>query len=50
MLIGIPRETPVGEQRVAIIPSGVPELLEVDYEVIVEAGAGEASTAALKDV
>ena len=37
MLIGIPKETRTGENRVAIIPAGVPELLEAGYEVIVEA-------------
>lgn len=41
MLIGIPKERSVGENRVAIIPTGVPELLESGYEVIVEKGAGE---------
>ncbi|QSP95807.1 Re/Si-specific NAD(P)(+) transhydrogenase subunit alpha [Marinobacter salinisoli] len=40
MLIGIPRERLTGENRVAIIPSGVPELLEAGYEVIVESNAG----------
>ncbi|MFE8071153.1 Re/Si-specific NAD(P)(+) transhydrogenase subunit alpha [Marinobacteraceae bacterium S3BR75-40.1] len=43
MLIGIPREVKTGENRVAIIPSGVPELLEAGYEVIVESGAGSAA-------
>ncbi|MHA7927389.1 MAG: Re/Si-specific NAD(P)(+) transhydrogenase subunit alpha [Marinobacter sp.] len=43
MLIGIPKETQTGENRVAIIPAGVPELLEAGYEVIVEQGAGLAA-------
>ena len=43
MLIGIPKETLKGEHRVAIIPSGVPELLEAGYEVIVEQHAGLAA-------
>jgi NAD(P) transhydrogenase subunit alpha len=43
MLIGIPKETRTGENRVAIIPAGVPELLEAGYEVIVEADAGLAA-------
>lgn len=43
MLIGIPKETRAGEQRVAIIPSGVQELLEAGYEVIVEHDAGMAA-------
>ncbi|PAV27121.1 NAD(P)(+) transhydrogenase (Re/Si-specific) subunit alpha [Tamilnaduibacter salinus] len=43
MLIGIPRETTPGENRVAIIPSGIPELLEAGFEVIIESGAGTAA-------
>lgn len=41
MLIGIPKESQAQENRVAIIPAGVPELLEAGYEVIVEQGAGD---------
>ena len=40
MLIGIPKETQAQENRVAIIPAGVQELLEAGYEVIIEQGAG----------
>jgi NAD(P) transhydrogenase subunit alpha len=43
MLIGIPREISDRENRVAIIPSGIPELLEAGYEVVVESGAGSAA-------
>ena len=43
MLIGIPKETRTGENRVAIIPAGVPELLEAGYEVIIEKDAGLAA-------
>ncbi|WP_336367541.1 Re/Si-specific NAD(P)(+) transhydrogenase subunit alpha [Marinobacter sp. C2H3] len=43
MMIGIPRERTTGENRVAIIPSGVTELLEAGYEVVVESGAGLAA-------
>lgn len=43
MLIGIPREQAPEENRVALIPAGVPELLEAGYEVIVESGAGHAA-------
>lgn len=41
MLIGIPKERYPGEARVAIIPSGLPALIEAGYEVVVEAGAGD---------
>lgn len=41
MMIGIPRERKSGENRVAIIPSGVSPLVEAGYEVIVESGAGK---------
>ena len=34
MMIGIPRERQDGENRVAIIPSGVSTLLEAGYEVV----------------
>ncbi|MFC4260943.1 Re/Si-specific NAD(P)(+) transhydrogenase subunit alpha [Marinobacter lacisalsi] len=40
MMIGIPRERKSGENRVAIIPSGITPLLEAGYEVVVESGAG----------
>lgn len=43
MMIGIPRERTAGENRVAIIPSGITELMEAGYEVIVESGAGLAA-------
>ncbi|WP_289009283.1 Re/Si-specific NAD(P)(+) transhydrogenase subunit alpha [uncultured Marinobacter sp.] len=43
MMIGIPRERQDGENRVAIIPSGVSTLLEAGYEVVVESGAGSAA-------
>ncbi|HEY9118636.1 MAG TPA: Re/Si-specific NAD(P)(+) transhydrogenase subunit alpha [Marinobacter sp.] len=43
MMIGIPREKLAGENRVAIIPSGVTQLIESGYEVVVESHAGLAA-------
>ncbi|MGM0773210.1 MAG: Re/Si-specific NAD(P)(+) transhydrogenase subunit alpha [Pseudomonadota bacterium] len=43
MMIGIPREKLAGENRVAIIPSGVTQLIESGYEVVVERNAGLAA-------
>ncbi|TNE72344.1 MAG: Re/Si-specific NAD(P)(+) transhydrogenase subunit alpha [Gammaproteobacteria bacterium] len=43
MMIGIPREKAPGENRVAIIPSGVTQLIESGFEVVVESGAGLAA-------
>ncbi|WP_297798325.1 Re/Si-specific NAD(P)(+) transhydrogenase subunit alpha [uncultured Marinobacter sp.] len=43
MMIGIPREKLAGENRVAIIPSGVTQLIESGYEVVVESDAGLAA-------
>ena len=44
MRIGIPRETTTGETRVALAPHAVHELTRAGHRVIVEAGAGEASS------
>jgi NAD(P) transhydrogenase subunit alpha len=43
MIIGVPKETYPGENRVAIVPSNIPELVKTGFEVIVETGAGDAS-------
>ena len=40
MRIGVPKETAVGEQRVALVPDVVAKLTKAGHEVIVEAGAG----------
>ena len=40
MLIGVPRESVVGERRVALVPEVVRKLAARGVEVIVEAGAG----------
>lgn len=44
MQIGIPRETRARETRVAATPTTVAQLVGLGYEVVVEGGAGEASS------
>ncbi|MDQ3716259.1 MAG: Re/Si-specific NAD(P)(+) transhydrogenase subunit alpha [Actinomycetota bacterium] len=44
MLIGVPRETRPGETRVAATPATVTQLRALGYEVVVETGAGLASS------
>ncbi|MDR3659736.1 MAG: Re/Si-specific NAD(P)(+) transhydrogenase subunit alpha [Mycobacterium sp.] len=44
MIIGIPRESLAGETRVAATPQTVEQLIKLGYEVVVEAGAGAASS------
>ena len=44
MVIGVLREAQAGETRVAATPATVQQLLKLGYEVIVEPGAGEASS------
>ena len=41
MLVGVPKETAEGERRVALVPEVVRRLKAKDWEVVVEAGAGE---------
>ena len=43
MIIGVPKESYPGEQRVALVPAVVPSLVKAGCEVLVEAGAGEAA-------
>ncbi|MCH8828951.1 MAG: Re/Si-specific NAD(P)(+) transhydrogenase subunit alpha [Planctomycetes bacterium] len=43
MMIGVPRETFDGEQRVALVPSSVPSLLKSGFSVLVETGAGQSA-------
>ncbi|MFT6190529.1 MAG: NAD(P) transhydrogenase subunit alpha [Oleispira sp.] len=43
MLIGIPKEIYPGENRVAIIPSGIDALLSAGFEVVIQEGAGDNS-------
>jgi H+-translocating NAD(P) transhydrogenase subunit alpha len=42
-LIGVPRETAVGEKRVATVPEVVAKLAKLGFRVVVESGAGEAA-------
>jgi NAD(P) transhydrogenase subunit alpha len=42
-LLGVPRETFPGETRVALVPAVLPQLSKAGMDVVVEAGAGEAS-------
>ncbi len=44
MIIGIPRESLPGETRVAATPQTVGQLIQLGYEVVVESGAGAASS------
>lgn len=43
MVVGVPKETLAGEQRVALVPDLVPKLTKSGLEVVVELGAGEAA-------
>lgn len=43
MIIGVPKEICPGEKRVALIPANVAALVKKGREIIIEAGAGEAS-------
>jgi NAD(P) transhydrogenase subunit alpha len=40
MIVGVVQETFPGERRVALVPSLVPNLTKIGYEVVVQAGAG----------
>jgi H+-translocating NAD(P) transhydrogenase subunit alpha len=44
MRIGVPRETAVGERRVALVPEVVGKLVPAGFEVLVQPGAGEAAS------
>jgi H+-translocating NAD(P) transhydrogenase subunit alpha len=44
MIIGIPRESLRGETRIAATPQTVGQLINLGYEVVVEAGAGATSS------
>jgi len=41
--IGVPKETAVGEHRVALVPDSVPPLVKAGVEVLIESGAGSAA-------
>ncbi|MEZ5402946.1 MAG: alanine dehydrogenase [Bryobacteraceae bacterium] len=44
MTIGVPTEVKDHESRVGVVPSGVTALVEAGHEVLVQTGAGEASS------
>lgn len=41
VIVGVPKESYPGEQRVALVPAAVPNLTKAGLEVVIEAGAGE---------
>jgi NAD(P) transhydrogenase subunit alpha len=43
LLIGIPKETAVGEKRVATVPDVVQKLIKLGFSVAVQSGAGDAA-------
>ena len=43
MVIGVPKETAVGERRVALVPDTVTSFKGKDLDVAIESGAGEAA-------
>jgi H+-translocating NAD(P) transhydrogenase subunit alpha len=43
MQIGVPKETTLGERRVALVPESCKKLIPLGYTVAVESGAGEAA-------
>jgi len=49
MIIGVPKEIKIQEYRVAIIPTGIVELVVAGHEVFIESGAGVGSGFADQD-
>jgi NAD(P) transhydrogenase subunit alpha len=43
MIVAVPRETAPGERRTALVPDLVPRLVKAGYDVVVQAGAGQAA-------
>jgi len=43
MLIGIPKETFAGEQRVALTPETAGHIQKLGYDIVIESGAGQAA-------
>jgi NAD(P) transhydrogenase subunit alpha len=43
MIVGVPKETFPGERRVALVPASAQALSKAEHELLIEAGAGEAS-------
>ena len=44
MVVGVPRETAVGERRVALVPETAKRLAAGGVEIAIERGAGEAAS------
>ena len=44
MRVGVPRETAPAERRVALVPESTSRLVQSGFEVVVEAGAGDAAS------
>src|SRR3954447_655214 len=44
MVIGVLKEAQPGETRVAATPTSVAQLVKLGYEVVIESGAGDASS------
>src|SRR6185312_11433125 len=43
MRIAVPKETALGERRVALVPESCKKLIQAGYEIAIESGAGEAA-------
>ncbi|MDP2701493.1 MAG: alanine dehydrogenase, partial [Candidatus Rokubacteria bacterium] len=43
MIVGVPKEIKVGEQRIALTPAGARAFSDTGHRVLVEAGAGAGS-------
>jgi H+-translocating NAD(P) transhydrogenase subunit alpha len=43
MILAVPRESHPGERRVALVPASLPPLVKAGFEVLIEAGAGQAA-------
>ena len=43
MVIGVPKETLDGENRIGVTPNTIKELIKNNFEVIIESRAGEGS-------
>lgn len=41
LFIGVPKETILQENRIALVPSGIRSLVSVGYRILIETGAGE---------
>lgn len=43
MIVGVPKEILPGEHRIALVPGVLPSLAKAGFEILVEAGAGDAA-------